>query len=182
VVKGANFKNGVAPAVPGWENVRLLAPHAELRLLVCGQASLIDAHRLRSVLLNTPMSHKVHQPISSPSYAFWFVSGNARSQHAPIILYTCSNEEMCAVRSYLGEALRALLVLEVRQLALVGHHPCERVPAHLPTGATATRCSIRTASNAHATVVLGGPPLGEHTHSMPIAQDCQILTAPGLST
>ena len=47
VVRGADFKNGVAAAVPGWENVRLLAPHAELRLLVCGQSTIIDAHRLR---------------------------------------------------------------------------------------------------------------------------------------
>ena len=62
--------------------------------------------------------------------------------------------------SYLGEALRALLVLEVRQLSLYSHSPCERTPAHLPTNATATRCSLRSASNAHATVVLGGPPQG----------------------
>ena len=47
VVKGSDFKTGVARAVPGWENVRLLAPHAELRLLACGQSSLIDAQRLR---------------------------------------------------------------------------------------------------------------------------------------
>ena len=39
--------------------------------------------------------------------------------------------------SYLGEALRALLVLEVRQLRLEGRNPCERTPAHLPEGATA---------------------------------------------
>ncbi|CAK0786305.1 hypothetical protein CVIRNUC_009518 [Coccomyxa viridis] len=106
VVKGSDFKTGVARAVPGWENVRLLAPHAELRLLACGQSSLVDAQRL----------------------------------------------------SYLGEALRALLVLEVRQLRLAGRHPCERTPAHLPQGATASRCSVQTASGAHATVVLGGPP------------------------
>ena len=62
--------------------------------------------------------------------------------------------------SYLGEALRALLVLEVRQLRLAGRHPCERTPAHLPEGATASRCSVQTASGAHATVVLGGPPNG----------------------
>ena len=47
VVKGSDFKTGVARAVPGWENVRLLAPHAELRLLACGQSSLVDAQRLR---------------------------------------------------------------------------------------------------------------------------------------
>lgn len=64
------------------------------------------------------------------------------------------------LRSYLGEALRALLVLEVRQLVLASHNPCERTPAHLPANATATRCSMRSASNAHATVVLGGPPQG----------------------
>jgi len=66
--------------------------------------------------------------------------------------------------SYLGEALRALLVLEVRQLCLAGRHPCERTPAHLPEGATAARCSVRTASGATATVVLGGPPNGVLPH------------------
>ena len=70
-------------------------------------------------------------------------------------------------RSYLGEALRALLVLEVRQLRLAGRHPCERTPAHLPEGATASRCSVRTASGAHATVVLGGPPNGIFPFQMP---------------
>ena len=34
-------------AVPGWDNVRLLAPHAELKMQACGQSPLIDAHRLR---------------------------------------------------------------------------------------------------------------------------------------
>ena len=34
-------------AVPGWAHVRLLAPHADLRLLVCGHSSLVDSHRLR---------------------------------------------------------------------------------------------------------------------------------------
>jgi hypothetical protein len=46
-MEGKDFKGGVAAAVPGWESVRLLAPHAELRLLATGHASLIDAHRLR---------------------------------------------------------------------------------------------------------------------------------------
>ena len=67
---------------------------------------------------------------------------------------------LCSCCSYLGEALRALLVLEVRQLALDGRQPCERVPAHLPAGAAAARCSVRSACGAHATVVLGGPPSG----------------------
>ena len=57
VVKGTDFKTGVARAVPGWENVRLLAPHAELRLLACGQSALIDAQRLRCArLLSAPVS------------------------------------------------------------------------------------------------------------------------------
>ena len=46
-MQGLDLSQGIAAAVPGWEDVRLLAPHAELRLLVCGQPSLIDAHRLR---------------------------------------------------------------------------------------------------------------------------------------
>ncbi|KAK9822214.1 hypothetical protein WJX81_006927 [Elliptochloris bilobata] len=58
---------------------------------------------------------------------------------------------------HLGEALRALLVLEVRQARLAGRNACERTPAHLPPGCNATRCALRSASGAAASVVLGGP-------------------------
>ncbi|KAK9844911.1 hypothetical protein WJX74_008601 [Apatococcus lobatus] len=101
-----DLSQGIAAAVPGWEDVRLLAPHAELRLLVCGQPSLIDAHRL----------------------------------------------------SFLGEALRAILVLEVRRATVTSTTPCERLPAHLPPGSSALRCSIRSQSGATSLAVLGGPP------------------------
>ena len=37
---------GASTDVPGWEAVRLLAPRAELRLLVAARASLADAARL----------------------------------------------------------------------------------------------------------------------------------------
>lgn len=52
----------------GWSDVRLLAPRAELRMLICGASSLIDSTRL----------------------------------------------------SFLGEAIRALLVLEARTLRVGG--------------------------------------------------------------
>ena len=42
-----DLSRGVLAAVPGWAHVRLLAPHADLRLLVCGHSSLVDSHRLR---------------------------------------------------------------------------------------------------------------------------------------
>lgn len=32
--------------VAGWSDLRLLAPRAELRLLLCGGSSLIDSHKL----------------------------------------------------------------------------------------------------------------------------------------
>lgn len=60
-------------------------------------------------------------------------------------------------RRHLGEALRALLVLEVRQARLAGRQACERTPAHLPPGCAALRCALRSASGAAASVVLGGP-------------------------
>ena len=42
-----DLSEGIDAAVPGWADIRLLAPHAELRLLACGQGTLIDATRLR---------------------------------------------------------------------------------------------------------------------------------------
>ena len=62
--------------------------------------------------------------------------------------------------SYVGEALRAMLVLEVRQLHVTSQAPTQRVPAHLPAGCTALRCEIQTASGAAAQAVLGGPQEG----------------------
>lgn len=46
LLQGKDFANGVGAAVPDWDDVRLLAPHAELRLLACGQPSLISPERL----------------------------------------------------------------------------------------------------------------------------------------
>ena len=62
--------------------------------------------------------------------------------------------------SFLGEALRAVLVLEMRTLTVTDTNTCERVPAHLPQGCTALRATLRSCSGAQATVVLGGPKNG----------------------
>lgn len=48
--QGLDLSQSVVGAVKGWDSVRLLAPHAELKLLACGQSTLIDAHRLRHML------------------------------------------------------------------------------------------------------------------------------------
>ncbi|KAK9800299.1 hypothetical protein WJX73_007633 [Symbiochloris irregularis] len=105
-LEGVDLSPGVVAAVPGWDSVRLLAPHAELKLLACSQPTLIDAYRL----------------------------------------------------SFLGEALRAVLVLEMRTLTVTSANACARTPAHLPPGCTALRATIKSCSGAEATVVLGGPP------------------------
>lgn len=42
-----DLSRGMLAAVPGWAHVRLLAPAADLRLLVCGHSTLVDSHRLR---------------------------------------------------------------------------------------------------------------------------------------
>ena len=72
----------------------------------------------------------------------------------------CDSANYCPC-SYLGELLRALLVLEVRQLTVVSQKPTQRIPAHLPSSSTAVCCHIQTACKAEAQVVLGGPPQGE---------------------
>ena len=58
---------------------------------------------------------------------------------------------------YLGESLRALLVLEVRQLKVTAQKPTQRVPAHLSPGCTAVCFEFSTPNGAIAQVVLGGP-------------------------
>ncbi len=63
--------------------------------------------------------------------------------------------------SFLGEALRGLLVLEMRGLTVLEAVPCERTPAHLPPGSAALRCTIASASGAVFCVILGGPPHGK---------------------
>ncbi len=65
--------------------------------------------------------------------------------------------------SYLGEALRAVLVLELRTCRVSGIMPCDRPPANLPEGCVAVRCHVRTTSGAATTVVLGGPASGDET-------------------
>lgn len=62
--------------------------------------------------------------------------------------------------SFLGEALRAVLVLEMRTLTVTSASACARTPAHLPAGCTALRATLKSCSGAEATVVLGGPPNG----------------------
>eukprot|EP00879_Flechtneria_rotunda_P012691 GHRR01013252.1.p1 GENE.GHRR01013252.1~~GHRR01013252.1.p1 ORF type:complete len:386 (+),score=138.11 GHRR01013252.1:137-1294(+) len=105
-VPGLDLSRGVAAAVEGWMDVRLLAPRAELRLQVAGGSSIVDAGRL----------------------------------------------------SYLGEAVRALLVLEARRAQLVSAVPPERLPSHLQEGCTALTCQVATSSGATVRVVLGGRP------------------------
>jgi hypothetical protein len=57
-----DLSEGIEAAVPGWADIRLLAPHAELRLLACGQGTLIDASRLRCWLEPAFSSHPLgHQ-------------------------------------------------------------------------------------------------------------------------
>lgn len=103
---GLDLTRGVAAAVEGWMDVRLLAPRAELRLQIGGGSSMVDAGRL----------------------------------------------------SYLGEALRALLVLEVRRARLVSATPPSRLPSHLQEGCSALLCEVATSSGATVRVVLGGRP------------------------
>jgi len=50
-----DLSRGILAAMPGWVHVRLLAPHADVRLLVCGQSTLVDSHRLRCTALLTPL-------------------------------------------------------------------------------------------------------------------------------
>eukprot|EP00882_Tetradesmus_deserticola_P006882 GHRQ01007249.1.p1 GENE.GHRQ01007249.1~~GHRQ01007249.1.p1 ORF type:complete len:423 (+),score=169.00 GHRQ01007249.1:147-1415(+) len=103
---GLDLSRGVAAAVEGWMDVRLLAPRAELRVQVGGGSSMVDAGRL----------------------------------------------------SYLGEALRALLVLEVRCARLLSASPPSRLPSHLQEGCSALLCEVATSSGASVRVVLGGRP------------------------
>lgn len=105
-IPGLDFSEGIARAIPGWADVRLLAPRAELRLLLCGRSAMIDAQRL----------------------------------------------------SFLGEALRALLVMETRSLRLMATEPCLRAPAHLPPGCVALRCSVHTPGGAELSVIIGAQP------------------------
>ncbi|GLC45726.1 hypothetical protein PLESTM_001771400 [Pleodorina starrii] len=124
----------------GWTDVRLLAPRAELRLLLVGDSGLIDSTRL----------------------------------------------------SFLGEALRALLVMEVRDLKLVSRTPLDKLPRTLPGGCQAVRCQYATASGASGSVVLGAPPsvlehegLVQHALRMTLVTDSVSLQfrlpPPGLS-
>ncbi|GFH16869.1 uncharacterized protein HaLaN_13381 [Haematococcus lacustris] len=106
VIPGIDPSIALAAAIPGWADIRLLAPRAELRLLLTGNSCLIDGQKL----------------------------------------------------SYLGEALRALLVLEMRGLTLLSTLPCAKTPANLPVGCSALRCEVRTVSGAQVTAILGGQP------------------------
>ncbi|KAJ9508288.1 hypothetical protein QJQ45_011794 [Haematococcus lacustris] len=90
VIPGIDPSIALAAAIPGWADIRLLAPRAELRLLLTGNSCLIDGQKL----------------------------------------------------SYLGEALRALLVLEMRGL------------------------TVRTVSGAQVTAILGGQPSVLQNHAL----------------
>lgn len=60
--------------------------------------------------------------------------------------------------SYLGEALRALLVLEARRARLVSSKPPAQMPTHLAPGCSALECEVTTGSGAAVRIVLGGRP------------------------
>ena len=62
---------------------------------------------------------------------------------------------------HLGEALRAVLVLEARKVTVKAQAATQKVPAHLPPGCSAVSCDIETPSGAEARVVLGGPQEGK---------------------
>ncbi|KAG2498011.1 hypothetical protein HYH03_004269 [Edaphochlamys debaryana] len=139
-VPGLAVEQSQLPSFPGWTDVRLLAPRAELRLLLCGGSGLIDSVRL----------------------------------------------------SFLGEALRGLLVMEARGLTLTGRTPLEALPRNLPPGCQAVRCDYATASGAPGAVVLGAPPsvlqhegLVQHALRMTLVTDSVSLQfrlpPPGLS-
>jgi hypothetical protein len=50
-----------------------------------------------------------------------------------------------------------VLASEASRLDLLELQAVERTPGHLPPGAAAVRCEVRTPSGATCTVVLGGP-------------------------
>ena len=88
--------------------------------------------------------------------------------------------------SFLGEALRALLVIETRSLQLMSTWDCAKVPVNLASGCAALRCEVRTASGRTAFVVLGGQPdvlknlkLVEHALRMTLVSDSQSLQVGG---
>lgn len=58
----------------------------------------------------------------------------------------------------LGNALRALLVVEVRSTVVTSAVATEKVPAYLPPSFRAVRCACRSSSGARFSVTLGGPP------------------------
>ncbi|GAX77467.1 hypothetical protein CEUSTIGMA_g4911.t1 [Chlamydomonas eustigma] len=127
---GVDPSQSLSTSIPGWSDLRLLAPRAEVRLLLCGGSSLVDSHRL----------------------------------------------------SFLGEALRALLVLETRNARLVSTTPCAKVPVNLAAGCAATKCELRTASGRTTTAILGGQPevikeqqLVQHALRMTLVSDSQSL-------
>ena len=46
-LEGVDLSAGVAAAFPGWRDVRLLAPNAELRLLLAGVSQVVNTESLR---------------------------------------------------------------------------------------------------------------------------------------
>lgn len=84
--------------------------------------------------------------------------------------------------SCLCEALRAVLVAEVRTLRLLSSAPGASPPAYLPVGSVALRCECASASGYGFSVVLGGPQevlaaagVAEHGLRQTVAADAQAL-------
>ena len=67
---------------------------------------------------------------------------------------------------------------EVRAARVVALHAPDRKPAFLPAGCDAVKASLRTASGARVSVVLGGPPDGEFCCMWPLRQ---IMSQPCIS-
>ena len=110
-------------------------------------------HTLASTCTAVPCAFEARHPDSN--------SAKTNMAVATVFATSSNNRKLCICnRSFLGEALRAMLVLEVRQLTVTSQTPTLRVPAHLPAGCTALRCEIQSASGGCAQVVLGGPQEG----------------------
>ena len=120
----------LAERIPGYKDVRLCAPHAEVRILLTALFGIMNATSL----------------------------GN-----------------FC-------QALRGILVAEVRQISLVHVEKVEKPRLMLPSGCLAVRCRVRTPSGAETTVLMGAPEnivnekdVLQHVVQQTIAADAQAM-------
>jgi hypothetical protein len=123
-------KKPLYETVPGYAEVRLCAPHAELRLLLTALFGIMSA--------------------------------------------TCLG--------HLCQAMRGLIVAEVRQLQVMSSTTVVKPQLLLPAGCSALRCKVRTASGGTTTVLLGAPAniaaqpaILEHVLRQTLTADAQAL-------